>query len=217
ALREMTPVDNCPSGKRALNKEKNRYRNVLPYEKTRVILSGDEQMDYINANYVDVTVGSDTSHYIATQGPLPITTSDFWRMVWEQKCQVVAMVTLDMECGKVKCHRYWPESPELPVKVNQSLEVHLESVETYNNYVQRIIRIENIQEEQSLNIVHLNFLAWPDHGVPKSACELVEFIKSFRANLSVGPSLVHCSAGIGRTGTLLTIDTCMKYIERGIE
>ena len=90
-----------------------------------MILSGDEQMDYINANYVDVTVGSDASHYIATQGPLPITTSDFWRMVWEQKCQVVAMVTLDMECGKVKCHRYWPESPELPVKVNQRYDVML--------------------------------------------------------------------------------------------
>ncbi|XP_028396908.1 tyrosine-protein phosphatase non-receptor type 13-like [Dendronephthya gigantea] len=217
ALREMTPIDNCPSGKRALNKEKNRYRNVLPYEKTRVILTGDEQTDYINANYINITVDEDTFHYIATQGPVPITTGDFWRMVWEQKCQVIAMVTLDMECGKVKCHRYWPESSELPVKVNQSLEVHLESVETYNNYVQRIVRIENLQEEKSLTVVHLNFLAWPDHGVPKSACDLVEFIKHFRAHSSVGPSLVHCSAGIGRTGTLLTIDTCMKHIERGLK
>jgi protein tyrosine phosphatase len=84
-----------------------------------VILTGDEQTDYINANYVDITVDSETQRYIATQGPLPVTTSDFWRMVWEEECQVIAMVTLDMECGKVKCHRYWPESPELPVKVNE--------------------------------------------------------------------------------------------------
>lgn len=140
-----------------------------------MILSGDEQTDYINANYVNITVGSETFYHIATQGPLPKTASDFWRMAWEQKCQVIAMVTQDMESGKVKCHRYWPESTELPVKVNQkydviyssfksffliqksclvylesssyhfSLDVHLQSVETHKNYVTRNIRIENIQ------------------------------------------------------------------------
>lgn len=104
--------------------------HIFADETTRVVLTGDEQMDYINANYVDINVGSDVFHCIATQGPLPITANDFWRMVWEQKSQVIAMVTLDMECGKVKCHRYWPESPELPLKVDQRCvsRIHLKNL-----------------------------------------------------------------------------------------
>ena len=94
-----------------------------------MILSGDEQLDYINANFIDVSIGSETFHYIATQGPLPITTSDFWRMVWEQRCQVIAMITLDLECGKVKCHRYWPQSSELPVKVSPRCGIMLKQVQ----------------------------------------------------------------------------------------
>ncbi|XP_068744131.1 tyrosine-protein phosphatase non-receptor type 13-like isoform X2 [Montipora capricornis] len=215
ALREIKPTDGCDTGKKPANKDKNRYRNVLPFEKTRVKLSGDGSDDYINANHIKIPVGDDIYHYIATQGPLPNTTQDFWKMVWEQEVVVIAMVTLEREGGKVKCHRYWPE--DQPLVFSGSLAVNLKRKEDFGSFIEREFEISNAQTGNARTVFQINFTVWPDHGVPKSAVELIEFVRFLRL-LAEGPEpvVVHCSAGIGRTGALITIDVALALMERDL-
>ncbi|KAJ8311229.1 hypothetical protein KUTeg_011219 [Tegillarca granosa] len=120
-LRHIKPTDNCDTAKLPENKVKNRFRNVLPYDINRVMLSSEP--DYINASHIIMNVGESECHYIACQGPLPNTTEDFWQMVWEQEVDIIAMLTLDMESRKVKCHRYWPESSEGPLFVCEKISI----------------------------------------------------------------------------------------------
>ncbi|XP_078359591.1 tyrosine-protein phosphatase non-receptor type 13-like [Oculina patagonica] len=217
ALREIKQTDACDSGKKPANKDKNRYRNVLPFEKTRVLLSGDGDDDYINANHIKVPVGEDIYHYIATQGPLPNTTQDFWQMVWEQKVEVIAMVTLEREGGKVKCHQYWPESEDQPLVFNGSMTVSLQRKEDFDSFLEREFEITNLQTGETRTVSHINFTTWPDHGVPKTAVELIEFVRFLRLLAEgPGPIAVHCSAGIGRTGALITIDVALGLMERDL-
>ncbi|XP_054132527.1 FERM and PDZ domain-containing protein 2 [Melozone crissalis] len=109
ALEHVKPIDDCRTGKAPENQNKNRYRDILPYDKTRVPLG--EKNGYINASYIRMNVGEEEHFYIITQGPLPSTMADFWQMVWESESDVIAMMTKEVELGQVKCHRYWPESP----------------------------------------------------------------------------------------------------------
>ncbi|EDO38304.1 predicted protein, partial [Nematostella vectensis] len=214
-LREIKPTDGCDSGKNQANTDKNRYRNVLPYEATRVRLSGSSGEDYINANHIRVLVDDDTYHYIATQGPLPNTTKDFWQMIWEQGVEVVAMVTLDKEGGKVKCHRYWPDNTNQPLKLGGRFEVSLLKQTNYDSFVQRDIAVKHLQSGKSIEIAHLNFVKWPDHGVPRSPVEMVQFVAYMRSlATSQAPVVVHCSAGIGRTGALIAVDVALGLMER---
>ncbi|XP_022779941.1 tyrosine-protein phosphatase non-receptor type 13-like isoform X3 [Stylophora pistillata] len=215
ALREIKQTDGCDKGKRPANRDKNRYRNVLPFDKTRVKLSGDGDNDYINASHVKIPVGDDIYHYIASQGPLPNTTEDFWQMIWEQEVIVIAMVTLEIEGGKVKCHRYWPESEDQPLVFKESMSVSLQRKEDFDSFVEREFQINNLQTGETRTVSHINFTSWPDHGVPKTAVELVEFVRFMRLLADgPGPIVVHCSAGIGRTGALITIDVAMGLMER---
>ncbi|XP_074610552.1 tyrosine-protein phosphatase non-receptor type 13-like [Acropora palmata] len=215
ALREIKPTDGCDSGKRATNKDKNRFRNVLPFEKTRVKLNRKGSNDYINASHIKVPVDDDIYHYIATQGPLPNTTHDFWQMVWEQEVVVIAMITQEQEAGKVKCHRYWPE--EQPLVFERSFSVSLQRKEDFGSFIEREFEISNMQSGDTKTVFHINFITWPDHGVPKSAVELVEFVRFLRLLAEgPGPVVVHCSAGIGRTGTLITIDAALGLMERDL-
>ncbi|KAL5018012.1 hypothetical protein ScPMuIL_003734 [Solemya velum] len=116
-LRKVKDVDSWDVAKQTQNKSKNRFRNVLPYDKNRVQLTGVD--NYINASYIKMTVATKETHYIASQGPLPQTADEFWIMVWEQRSNVVAMLTQDMEARKVKCHRYWPDFVEVPLLVSK--------------------------------------------------------------------------------------------------
>ncbi|XP_075600796.1 tyrosine-protein phosphatase non-receptor type 3 isoform X5 [Balearica regulorum gibbericeps] len=195
------------------NMDKNRYKDVLPYDATRIILQGDE--DYINANYVNMEIPSAgiVNRYIATQGPLPHTCAHFWQVVWDHKLSLIIMLTTLTERGRTKCHQYWPDPPE--VMEYGSFRVRCHSEDCTIAYVVREMVITNVQTEQQHTITHLQYVAWPDHGVPDDSMDFLEFVTCMRPKrVENEPVLVHCSAGIGRTGVLVTMETAMCLIER---
>ncbi|XP_065669113.1 receptor-type tyrosine-protein phosphatase beta isoform X4 [Hydra vulgaris] len=203
---ERHEVANIPE-----NRGKNRYTNVLPYDYTRVKLSfiDDEPgSDYINANYIHGY--KNPRAYIATQGPLPSTTEDFWRMVWEQNSNVVVMLTQYMERGKVKCSPYWPTTT--PIKYGDVTVKRL-SEHVYMEWVERQFLL--VCDGEKRTITHCQYTAWPDHGVPKSSIELLQFIQTVRTiqQPTDGPLICHCSAGVGRTGTYICIDIILNKLQ----
>uniref|UniRef100_A0A8V5FJH7 Tyrosine-protein phosphatase n=1 Tax=Melopsittacus undulatus TaxID=13146 RepID=A0A8V5FJH7_MELUD len=195
------------------NMDKNRYKDVLPYDATRIILQGDE--DYINANYVNMEIPSVgiVNRYIATQGPLPHTCAHFWQVVWDHKLSLIIMLTTLTERGRTKCHQYWPDPPD--VMEYGSFRVRCHSEDCTIAYVVREMMITNIETEQHHTVTHLQYVAWPDHGVPDDSMDFLEFVTCMRPKrVKNEPVLVHCSAGIGRTGVLVTMETAMCLIER---
>jgi len=194
-----------------LNRPKNRYRDIIPYNATRVKLSslpGVEASDYINACIVKMNHGE----YIAAQAPLPHTFFDFYRMIWEQKSTVVLMLTRCEEMGKLKAHNYLPE-------VQQSLDVGdirvtlIEDPHVAEHYVIRRLRLDRGSEFRM--VVHYHYIAWPDHGLPKpeTFLEMRAAVLQQQAGESfAGPEIVHCSAGVGRTGTWIAISTLLAGI-----
>ncbi|XP_057279057.1 tyrosine-protein phosphatase non-receptor type 3 isoform X5 [Pezoporus wallicus] len=195
------------------NMDKNRYKDVLPYDATRIILQGDE--DYINANYVNMEIPSVgiVNRYIATQGPLPHTCAHFWQVVWDHKLSLIIMLTTLTERGRTKCHQYWPDPPD--VMEYGSFRVRCHSEDCTIAYVVREMVITNVETEQHHTVTHLQYVAWPDHGVPDDSMDFLEFVTCMRPKrVKNEPVLVHCSAGIGRTGVLVTMETAMCLIER---
>jgi protein tyrosine phosphatase len=214
-LRHAKLTDNCNIARLPENKAKNRFRNVLPYDATRVYLTGPD--DYINASHIRIQVGKKQLHYIACQGPLPQTTGDFWRMVWEQKADVIAMVTLVTESGKVKCHHYWPDSISAPFTICNRFEISLTQVQRLESFDIHHIKMEDLESGRIHRVTHLNFTGWPDHGSPESGLPLLKYIHFMNLVHDSGAIVVHCSAGIGRTGTLLTLDITKSMIESDIK
>ncbi|KFP41884.1 Tyrosine-protein phosphatase non-receptor type 3, partial [Chlamydotis macqueenii] len=195
------------------NMDKNRYKDVLPYDATRIILQGDE--DYINANYVNMEIPSVgiVNRYIATQGPLPHTCAHFWQVVWDHKLSLIIMLTTLTERGRTKCHQYWPDPPD--VMEYGRFRVRCHSEDCTIAYVVREMVITNVETEQQHTVTHLQYVAWPDHGVPDDSMDFLEFVNCMRPKrVENEPVLVHCSAGIGRTGVLVTMETAMCLIER---
>ncbi|XP_050793639.1 tyrosine-protein phosphatase non-receptor type 3 isoform X2 [Gopherus flavomarginatus] len=195
------------------NMDKNRYKDVLPYDSTRIILQGNE--DYINANYVNMEIPSAgiVNRYIATQGPLPHTCAHFWQVVWDHRLSLIIMLTTLTERGRTKCHQYWPDPPDIMEYGN--FRVKCQSEDCTIAYVFREMVITNIETEEEHTITHLQYVAWPDHGVPDDSRDFLEFVTCMRPKrVENEPILVHCSAGIGRTGVLVTMETAMCLIER---
>uniref|UniRef100_A0A8C1XG21 protein-tyrosine-phosphatase n=1 Tax=Cyprinus carpio TaxID=7962 RepID=A0A8C1XG21_CYPCA len=200
--------------KQSENMDKNRYKDVLPYDITRVVLQ-EEGDDYINASHVKVwiTPSGCVLRYIAAQGPLPHTCTHFWRSVWEQNVSVIVMLTTLTERGRTKCHQYWPHPPE--VRDYGYLQVCCHSEECNLAYVTREITLTNTQSGQQRSITHLQYVAWPDHGVPEDSSDFLDFVQSMRSMRKESvPLMVHCSAGIGRTGVLITMETAMTLMEK---
>ncbi|KAK7833656.1 hypothetical protein U0070_020677 [Myodes glareolus] len=215
------------------NLDKNRYKDVLPSvsdseqlgsslyaneagaadDTTRVLLQGNE--DYINASYVNMEMPAANlvNKYIATQGPLPHTCAQFWQVVWDQKLSLVVMLTTLTERGRTKCHQYWPDPPD--VMDHGIFHVQCQAEDCTIAYVSREMLVTNTETGEEHTVTHLQYVAWPDHGVPDDPSDFLEFVKYVRS-LRVGgePALVHCSAGIGRTGVLVTMETAMCLIER---
>ncbi|XP_069823907.1 receptor-type tyrosine-protein phosphatase beta-like [Dendropsophus ebraccatus] len=197
------------------NKEKNRYTNVLPYDASRVVLSGPGNLteDYINANYIPGY--SHPKEFIAAQGPLPNTLNDFWRMIWEQDVRAIVMLTKCVELGKVKCAEYWPQQSS---RSFGNLSIFMTDENVQPDWTIRDFTVMNMQTRQSKQVRHFHFTAWPDHGVPKSTNDLIQFRNLVREYTANGhpvnsPIVVHCSAGVGRTGTFIGLDRVMKQIE----
>uniref|UniRef100_A0A3Q1ET59 protein-tyrosine-phosphatase n=1 Tax=Acanthochromis polyacanthus TaxID=80966 RepID=A0A3Q1ET59_9TELE len=196
-----------------VNRPKNRYTNILPYDFSRVKLismHNDEGSDYINANYIPGYRHS--REYIATQGPLPETRNDFWKMVLQQKSPIIVMLTQCNERRRVKCDHYWPFTDELVMYGEISVEMMSETESP--EWTIRKFRLGYADETQ--DVLHLNYTSWPDHGVPtvnaiESILQFVHIVRQ-QANRTKDPIIVHCSAGVGRTGTFMALDRLMQQI-----
>lgn len=199
------------------NIAKNRYRDISPYDQTRVILKEQNTSggDYINANYVNMEIpGSGiVNRYIAAQGPLPKTCTDFWQMVWEQHSSLVVMLTTKVEKGRVKCHQYWPEMYE--TMDYGLLQITCVKEEETPSFAFREFNLTHVETSEERHISHMQYIAWPDHNVPDDPADFLEFVLKVRQRRMgmVEPTIVHCSAGIGRTGVLITMETAMCLIE----
>ncbi|NXU02756.1 PTN4 phosphatase, partial [Buphagus erythrorhynchus] len=180
---------------------------------TRVILKSNE--DYINAIHINMEIPSSTiiNQYIACQGPLPNTCPDFWQMTWEQGSSMVVMLTTQVERGRVKCHQYWPEPSGSSSYGNFQITCHSE--EGNPAYVFREMTLTNLEKEESRQLTQIQYIAWPDHGVPDDSSDFLDFVCLVRKKRAgrEEPVVVHCSAGIGRTGVLITMETAMCLIE----
>uniref|UniRef100_A0A8C1YQG9 protein-tyrosine-phosphatase n=1 Tax=Cyprinus carpio TaxID=7962 RepID=A0A8C1YQG9_CYPCA len=197
------------------NVSKNRYRDISPYDTTRVVLKGTD--DYINANFINMEIPGkgEVKRYIACQGPLPGTCSDFWQMVWEQSATLVVMLTTQVERGRVKCHQYWPNVSASGTY--GGFQVTCVSEEGNSAYLLRDLTLTHLESKEERLICQMQYLAWPDHGVPDDSSDFLNFVSQVRSKRADAPEpvVVHCSAGIGRTGVLITMETAMCLIENG--
>ncbi|XP_031140960.1 receptor-type tyrosine-protein phosphatase delta isoform X35 [Sander lucioperca] len=196
-----------------VNKPKNRYANVIAYDHSRVLLSaidGVPGSDYINANYIDGYRKQNA--YIATQGSLPETFGEFWRMIWEQRSAVIVMMTKLEERSRVKCDQYWPtRGTETYGLIQVTL---LDTVELATYCVRTFALFKNGSSEKR-EVRQFQFTAWPDHGVPEHPTPFLAFLRRVKAcnPPDAGPMVVHCSAGVGRTGCFIVIDAMMERIK----
>ncbi|CAF1173306.1 unnamed protein product [Rotaria sp. Silwood1] len=198
------------------NYYRNRYKDVLPYDQTRVILKSSSDSDYINANFINMPITSTdmVNRYIATQGPLPTTCEAFWTMIWEQQCTLLIMLTTLFENGRIKCHQYWPNVLETNDYGLFSVRCRRERKENQLIYREFFFTHKETNEERT--IYQIQTETWPDHGVPNDFSSFVEFvleIRELRKSKKHLPILVHCSAGIGRTGVLILMETALCLIE----
>nr|XP_055049169.1 receptor-type tyrosine-protein phosphatase beta-like isoform X1 [Misgurnus anguillicaudatus] len=199
------------------NRGKNRYNNILPYDSTRVKLSyvdEDSCSDYVNASYIP---GNNfRREYIATQGPLPGTKDDFWKMVWEQNVHNIVMLTQCVEKGRVKCDYYWPFDQE-PLYYGD-LIVQMQSESVLPEWTIREFKICNEERLSYSRVVRqFHYTVWPDHGVPEITQSLIQFVRTVRDYVNrtpfSGATVVHCSAGVGRTGTFIALDRILQQLD----
>ncbi|XP_054865700.1 protein tyrosine phosphatase receptor type Db isoform X24 [Amphiprion ocellaris] len=196
-----------------VNKPKNRYANVIAYDHSRVILSSIEGVpgsDYINANYIDGYRRQNA--YIATQGSLPETFGDFWRMVWEQHTANIIMMTKLEEKSRVKCDQYWPTRG---TETYGLIQVTLLDTVELATYSVRTLALYKSGSNEKREVRHFQFTAWPDHGVPEHPTPFLAFLRRVKAcnPPDAGPMVVHCSAGVGRTGCFIVIDAMTERIK----
>ncbi|XP_060132119.1 receptor-type tyrosine-protein phosphatase eta [Zootoca vivipara] len=196
------------------NKAKNRYNNVLPYDISRVRLQiqNHPTNDYINANFMPGY--NSKKEFIAAQGPLPNTVQDFWRMIWEKKIYTVVMLTKCIEQGRTKCEEYWPNKQS---KSYGDITVAMTSEIALPEWTIRDFSMEKSDSSESHPMRQFHFTAWPDHGVPETTNLLINFrhlVQEYmKQNPPSSPTLVHCSAGVGRTGTFIAIDRLIHQME----
>ncbi|XP_076390649.1 tyrosine-protein phosphatase Lar isoform X8 [Megachile rotundata] len=196
-----------------VNASKNRYANVIAYDHSRVILQtidGISGTDYINANYCDGYRKQNA--YVATQGPLQETFGDFWRMCWELRSSTIVMMTKLEERTRIKCDQYWPSRGS---ETYGLMTVTITDVQELATYCIRTFQISRAGYSERREIKQLQFTAWPDHGVPEHPAPFLQFLRRVRSlnPPESGPLIVHCSAGVGRTGCFIVIDSMLERIK----
>uniref|UniRef100_A0A4W4F3P1 protein-tyrosine-phosphatase n=1 Tax=Electrophorus electricus TaxID=8005 RepID=A0A4W4F3P1_ELEEL len=201
--------------KKSENQSKNRYVDILPCE-----LNMDQiqsELHFTNWLHVFVQGYKEPNKYIAAQGPKDETVEDFWRMVWEQKSSIIVMVTRCEEGNKNKCAQYWP-SVERETEIFDDFVVKIKHEENCPDYIIRHCALMCAQRKEKAaerDVTHIQFMSWPDHGVPGDPGLLLKLrrrVNSFK-NIFSGPIVVHCSAGVGRTGTYIGIDAMIESLE----
>ncbi|XP_021372651.1 tyrosine-protein phosphatase non-receptor type 14-like isoform X2 [Mizuhopecten yessoensis] len=220
---KKVPSMECQSAKLTENESRNRFRDVLPYDSTRVKISPrkDNPSGYINASHVKLPVDDRVWWYIATQAPMSNTAVDFWQMVWEQEVDVIAMLTAVVELGKRKCYEYWPQEigPEHKIIFGQ-FEVTLMFCNDSLCYVTNRISVVHLPTKKERQLWHLQYTDWPDHGCPEDMYGFLGFLDEVESVQRLAeseegsgkklPILVHCSAGVGRTGVVI-LTQVMKW------
>ncbi|CAK1548795.1 unnamed protein product [Leptosia nina] len=205
----------CNEARKAENKHLNRYRDVNPYDHSRVILQRCDG-DYINANYVKLDRAN--RKYILTQGPLKFTVNHFWSMVFHEKSKAILMLNKLFEKNEVKCHQYWPNQFNAVCSLKEvNLEITFTSVENFGYYIVRKILLHDTITLESRVVLQFHYITWPDFGVPSSPKKFLDFLKAVRASGALEPdcpAIVHCSAGIGRSGTFCLVDSCLAIMQR---
>uniref|UniRef100_T1JB95 protein-tyrosine-phosphatase n=1 Tax=Strigamia maritima TaxID=126957 RepID=T1JB95_STRMM len=195
-----------------VNRPKNRFTNILPYDHSRVKLlptDDEEGSDYINANYVSGY--NSPREFIVTQGPLHSTRDDFWRMVWEQNCRALVMLTRCIEKGREKCDHYWPYDTQ-PTTYGD-IQVTILNESQYADWT--ISEFKVCRGDHSRVVRHFHFTTWPDFGVPDPPQSLIRFVRTFRERIPSDqkPIVAHCSAGVGRSGTFIALDRILQHIQ----
>ncbi|XP_031751432.1 receptor-type tyrosine-protein phosphatase delta isoform X39 [Xenopus tropicalis] len=195
-----------------VNKPKNRYANVIAYDHSRVLLSAIEGIpgsDYINSNYIDGYRKQNA--YIATQGPLPETFGDFWRMMWEQRTATIVMMTKLEERSRIKCDQYWPSRG---TETYGLIQITLLDTVELATYTVRTFALYKNGSSEKREVRQFQFTAWPDHGVPEHPTPFLAFLRRVKTcnPPDAGPMVVHCSAGVGRTGCFIVIDAMLERI-----
>ncbi|XP_051964911.1 tyrosine-protein phosphatase non-receptor type 1-like isoform X2 [Xyrauchen texanus] len=215
-IRQQSSDLPCKLAKLPENRSRNRYRDVSPFDHSRICLQIGNN-DYINASLISVEEAQ--RNYILTQGPLPNTCGHFWEMVWEQCCRGVVMLNRVIEKGSVKCAQYWPQREERDAvfkDTNFKLTLISEDVKSY--YTVRQLELENLSTHETREILHFHYTTWPDFGVPESPASFLNFLFKVRESGCLspehGPVVVHCSAGIGRSGTFCLVDTCLLLMSQ---
>ncbi|KAG5858063.1 hypothetical protein ANANG_G00026110 [Anguilla anguilla] len=200
------------------DKTKGRHEGLMGYDRHRVKLHpllSDPNSDYINANYIDIRINREgyhrSNHFIATQGPKQDTVYDFWRMVWQENCFSIVMITKLVEVGRVKCCKYWPEDSEM----YGDIKITLLKTETLAEYTVRTFALERRGYSAKHEVQQFHFTSWPEHGVPYHATGLLAFIRRVKASTppDAGPVVVHCSVGAGRTGCYIVLDVMLDMAE----
>ncbi|XP_060088332.1 receptor-type tyrosine-protein phosphatase C [Heteronotia binoei] len=202
--------------RKSYNQNKNRYVDILPYDYNRVELSpviSDPGSDYINASHIDGF--KEPRKYIAAQGPKDETMDDFWRMIWEQKATVIVMVTRCEEGNRNKCAKYWPSMEEETASYGDII-VKISNCKVCPDYnIQKLHITHRREKTAARDVTHIQFTSWPDHGVPDDPHLLLKLRRRVNvlSNFFSGPIVVHCSAGVGRTGTYIGIDAMLEGLE----
>ncbi|KPP72342.1 tyrosine-protein phosphatase non-receptor type 1-like, partial [Scleropages formosus] len=210
-IREQSVTLPCHVARLPENKARNRYRDVSPFDDSRICLQLGTN-DYINASLISMK--ETRRSYILTQGPLPNTCGHFWEMVWEQRSSGVVMLNRIIEKGSVKCAQYWPSEGDTEmVFEDTNFKLTLVSKDVKSYYTVRQLTLENLSTQESREVLHFHYTTWPDFGVPESPASFLNFLFRVRESGCLasdkGPAVVHCSAGIGRSGTFCLVDTCL--------
>ncbi|KAI7797639.1 Ptp1b protein, partial [Triplophysa rosa] len=215
-IRQQSSDLPCKIAKLPENRSRNRYRDVSPFDHSRICLHIGNN-DYINASLISVEEAQ--RNYILTQGPLPNTCGHFWEIVWEQRCRGVVMLNRVVEKGSIKCAQYWPQREEREAffeDTNFKLTLISEDEKSY--YTVRQLELENLSTQETREILQFHYTTWPDFGVPESPASFLNFLFKVRESGCLSPDhgavVVHCSAGIGRSGTFCLVDTCLLLMSQ---
>lgn len=206
----------CTVALRDINLGKNRYDDIVPFDSTRVVLNSCKDNDYINASFIKSPIEG-SPQFIAAQGPMRCTCEDFWEMVLQYRCPAIVMLTCLVDQTQfVKCDNYFQQE-DGPRKFGNISVITKQMVKTESSLVLRLLEVTKAKsEEPPLSVLHIHYPDWPDHSVPEDTLAIREILKrTYNLSPGVGPIVVHCSAGVGRTGTYCVIHDTIQRILAG--